>query len=106
MFIVFSIPDPIPRISVLAEFDADPIYRDRHDVQSEKVKIELPEEAESPIEMIADDVADQQELQLADNPNKALNSIAENDDSLNQPGRCTCETEPADDAQRRRIGRT
>jgi hypothetical protein len=79
MFIVFSIPDPLPRISVLAEFDADPIYRDRHDVQSEKVKIELPEEAESPIEMIADDVSDQQELQLADNPNKALNSISEND---------------------------
>lgn len=79
MFIVYSIPDPVPRISVLAEFDADPIHRDRNDVESEKVKIELPEEAESPIEMVADDVADQQELQLADNPNKALNSISEND---------------------------
>ena len=79
MLIVLSIPDREPRISVLAEFDANPIFRDLHDVQSEKVKIELSEENNSPIEMIADDVSLQQELQLADNPNKALNSISKND---------------------------
>ena len=79
MLIVLSIPDPEPKISLLAEFDANPIYRDPADVQSEKVKIELPEENDSPIEMIADDVSTQQELQLADNPNQALNSIADND---------------------------
>ena len=79
MLIVLSIPDPERKISLLAEFDANPIYRDPLDVQSEKVKIELPEENDSPIEMIADDVSTQQELQLADNPNQALNSIADND---------------------------
>ena len=62
MYVVFSFKESVPRISVVAEFDANPAREQPADVETETVKIDLPEKQQSPVEMEFNDIAKQDEI--------------------------------------------
>jgi hypothetical protein len=67
---------------VLATFDANPVPENPADVDTETVKIEIPDESQSPIEMEHQDVSNDIETEIADNPEDIINAIAESNNPI------------------------
>ena len=82
MLFVFAAERPIPRISVLATFDANPVPENPADVDTETVKIEIPDDSQSPIDMQHEDVSTDVETEIADNPEDIINAIAESNNPI------------------------
>ncbi len=79
MLIAFGQPAEPLKISLQAEIDADPLTRNPHDAESETVQIDLPEESQSFLEMMSEDLAIDQENKIAESLNSVINSLAESE---------------------------
>lgn len=79
-FFVLNWPEPKPRISVLASIDANPVPEKPVNMETETVKIEIPDDSQSLTDATATDTSVNETMKVADNsqviPNVAINDIA------------------------------
>ena len=78
LLFVNTLPPPIPRISVLATFEADPVPEHPTDAELNTINIEIPDDNQSPLDLTSNDLANQTDTQIAESPNTVANLIAEN----------------------------